>query len=125
MLAVSYGEPTMIFRDTVRISKPVKGPYGQNKAAEDAQHVVSAILAARGAVRRGGTFDALAGDATAYLDANDPWLKSLGYNVSGYFLASDKYGTARTYRISNVAIGERHATDGSISHVEVELEEVK
>lgn len=113
----------MIYRDTVHISRPTQGQYGQ--VVDSARHAVAAIVSQTGGLRRGGMFDALAGDATAYLDPSDAWLKSIGYQLEGCVVNSTKHGLEREYKIVNVAIGERFATDGSVSHVEVELEEVK
>lgn len=113
----------MIFRDAVSLSKPVKGTYSDSNTGE--LHTVRALVALTNGVRRGGLVDALAGDATAYLDPNDAWMRSIGYKIEGFFLTVEKFSVSRTYKVMNVAIGERHATDGSVSHIEVELEEVK
>lgn len=106
----------MIFQSTVRISKSRK----------DAQwNTVPATVELAGALRRGGYYDALAGDARAYLDHTNAFIAGLGYDIAGYYLESKKYGITRVYRITNAAIGERHATDGSLTHIEVDLELVK
>ena len=109
----------MIFRDSVSISKPVNGTYSQENTG--VLHDVKCILSITGGLKRGGSFDALAGDATAYLDPNDAWLKSINYDIANYYVKTYKFGD-RTFRITNVAYGERHASDGSLSHIEVELE---
>lgn len=106
----------MIFQTTVRISKSRKDPDWQE---------VPATVELAGALRRGGFYDALAGDARAYLDASSGFLANLGFAIEGYYLESSKYGVTRVYRITNAAIGEKHASTGALSHIEVDLEEVK
>ena len=106
----------MIFQSTIRISKSRKDPDW---------HEVPAAVEVAGALRRGGFYDALAGDARAYLDHTNTFIAGVGYDIGGYYLESVKYGVTRMYRITNVAIGERHATDGSLTHIEVDLELVK
>lgn len=113
----------MIFRDIVRISKPTPATFGQKMA--DGGEEVGAIVEISGGLRRGGYYDALAGDARAYLDASNLWLISKGYDIGGYFLTTDKYGVEKKYRVLNAAIGEKFATTGEVSHIEVDLEEVK
>lgn len=111
-----YGVTTVIFQSTVRITKSRK---------DAAWHTVPSTVEVAGALRRGGYYDALAGDARAYLDHTNQFLAGVGYDIAGYYLESTKYGITRLYRIVNAAIGERHATDGTLTHIEVDLEEVK
>lgn len=102
---------TMIFRDTVRITKSYKSPSWVD---------VPATFERAGGLRRGGYYDALAGDARCYVPANETTM-----DIGGYYLQCDKYGSTKTYRVINCAIGDRHVTGAGVTHVELDLEEVR
>lgn len=113
----------MIFRHIVHITESTPTDFGQKLG--DVVYEVKANLEATGGLRRGGFYDVAAGDARACLDASDDWLQSVGYEIAKFYLISEKFGITKVYRIENVAPGERHATTGELSHIEVELMEVK
>lgn len=112
----------MKFHDTTHLYKPVDGRYQQSISGE--AHEVAGSLEQTSGMTRGGHHDALVGDARAYLDGDNAWLASIGYQVEGYFLVATVFGQTINYRIISVAIGRRIVTDGSVSHIEVELEKV-
>ena len=69
-----------------------------------------------------GSYDAMTGDARAYLDGRDSWLSSTGYSIEGYFAEVTLFGVKRVYRVANVAVGRAVITSGTVQHVEIELE---
>nr|DAN11895.1 MAG TPA: hypothetical protein [Caudoviricetes sp.] len=113
----------MIFRDTIRIIEPVKVRGGVQPTGPE--HTVGAIIEQAGGLRGGGFYDALAGDARAYVDTRNEWLKSIGYRLHGMYARITKHGVAKLYRVRNNAIGERFVSTGAVHHLEIELEEVK
>lgn len=108
----------MIYRDTITIIEPV---IGVHQEAGGARHSVKCVVEQTSGLRRGGSYDAMAGDARAYLDASDGWLKSVGYRVENCFAEVSLFGRKNTYRVSNVAIGRAVVTSGAAQHIEVEL----
>lgn len=112
----------MKFRDEVKLYLPTKSIYGQSVAG--ASHTVKAIVEQTSGMTRGGGYDALTGDARAYLDGSDSWLTSLGYLIEGYYLSVNLYGIEQVYRVTNMAIGRAVVTDGRVQHIEVDLERV-
>ena len=108
----------MIYRDTVTIVEPVSGVYQETGGT---RHSVKCVVEQTGGLRRGGSYDAMAGDARAYLDANDEWLKSIGYRIENCFVEVQLLGLKTVYRVSNVAIGRAVVTNGRVQHIEVDL----
>lgn len=108
----------MIYRDTVTIVEPVSGIYQETGGA---RHSVKCVIEQTSGLRRGGTYDAMAGDARAYLDASDEWLKPIGYSIENCFVEVQLLGLKIVYRVSNVAIGRAVVTTGGVQHIEVDL----
>lgn len=110
----------MIFHDVFQIHVAEHGKYGDLPSNEG--HEVKGSLENTNGLTRGGNFDSMIGQARAYLDGSNEWLVGVGYEIEGMFLVSNLYGLTRTYKIVSVAIGRRIVTDGSVHHIEVELE---
>lgn len=108
----------MIFRDNITLIAPVDGVYRQTGGD---RHNVKCIVEQTSGLTRGGSYDAMTGDARAYLDGRDSWLSSTGYSIEGYFAEVTLFGVKRVYRVANVAVGRAVITSGKVQHVEIEL----
>ena len=111
----------MIYRDTIALVKPVDGIYDQSGGERNS---VKCVVEQTSGLTRGGSYDAMTGDARAYLDADDVWLKSTAYQIEGYFAEVDLLGLKTVYRVSNVSIGRAVVTTGRVKHIEVELSRI-
>lgn len=109
----------MIFRDDITLVAPVDGVYRQTGGE---RHSVKCVIEQTSGLIRGGSYDAMTGDARAYLDGRDGWLSSIGYSIEGYFAEVTLFGIKRMYRVANVAVGRVVVTSGTVQHVEIELE---
>lgn len=109
----------MIFRDDITLVAPVDGVYRQTGGE---RHGVKCVIEQTSGLTRGGSYDAMTGDARAYLDGRDRWLSLISYSIEGYFAEVTLFGVKRVYRVANVAVGRVVVTSGTVQHVEIELE---
>ena len=108
----------MIFRDDITLVAPVDGVYRQTGGE---RHSVKCVIEQTSGLTRGGSYDAMTGDARAYLDGRDRWLLLIGYSIEGYFAEVMLFGVKWVYRVANVAVGRAVITSGTVQHVEIEL----
>lgn len=108
----------MIYRDTITLIEPVNGIYQETGGD---RHTIKCVIEQTSGLGRGGSYDAMTGDARAYVNAEDAWLKSIGYRIENCFAEVQLLGVKTIYRVSNVAIGRAVVTTGRVKHIEIEL----
>jgi len=72
--------------------------------------------------------DIVNADAHAYIDFENPEVKSRGYRLEGMFLIATPFGTPEVeswYQITKVVIGQRKLTDNKIDNVHVFLKKTE
>ena len=69
----------MIFRDNITLVAPVDGVYRQTGGE---RHSVKCVIEQTSGLTRGGSYDAMTGDARAYLDGRDRWLAPNGSSLA-------------------------------------------
>lgn len=112
----------MKFWDTLTFWKPERDAFKETAVGNG--HIVAGNVAQSGEFVRSGVYNSMAGDARCYLDGSNEWLKSIGYEIEGYYCAASLHGVQTVYRVMSKAVGRAFVTDGTSRHVEADLEKV-
>ena len=72
--------------------------------------------------------DIINADAHAYVDFNNPEVKSRGYRLEGMYIVANPFGTPEVeswYQITRVVVGQRKLTDNKVDNVHVYLKKTE
>lgn len=106
--------------DTAYIASLSKNGYGD--ASVLGENEIACAFFDQFSQEQGANQELTQSDAYAYLDVNNAFIKSLGYQLQGLYFKTNVFGVDRWYIITTVEVAQRKLLTNEVNNVMVNLQ---